>query len=403
MPDEPTGKRESISEKAKAEKPEAETAKRPSKSGRRVVTKAAAVARDEAIYALRISGLSWPEIARRSEEFGPRLAMRQCQAIYAEQRKTQRIHISTLDPSQVVEEMLDMYGHLVGEAAKLREDTDQDAVKLGAIHVQMKGMEKIIALMQETNAPEEPGRAHGDQGVLRGRATGRAGARPPRRAGGRPGRDHGGAAPRPELTVVSGGKASPWRLRLASVPACRKVLHGMLADRHAGRAESRRSFIDFALQIPEPKSGELDFRQFPYQRELYSQEVAYAREGVIVKSTQVGVSAWLMRWVIFFADTGKTGLYVFPHHRYLGEFSQQRIKPLIQKSDYLRERVPPEHINNVHQRQINNGWLNLRGSQSKEALDSVDADLVAFDEYDTLVQANIPDAERRDPAHSRSG
>lgn len=163
----------------------------------------------------------------------------------------------------------------------------------------------------------------------------------------------------------------------------------------ASRDEKRVDFMEWALRIPEPKFGTLDFRLFPYQRELYSEGV-YDEDGVIQKCSQVGASAWLVRWAIFWPDTkGRTSLYVFPRDEQGRAFSNQRIRPLIRGSEYLRERVPRDHINNVKDRQIGYGWLNLRGSQSVEGLESIDADALAMDEYDYLVPDNIPNAEKR--------
>jgi hypothetical protein len=159
--------------------------------------------------------------------------------------------------------------------------------------------------------------------------------------------------------------------------------------------DEQEPLMQWAIRIPEPKTGTLNFERFPFQREFYT-ELSHDKDGIIQKATQVGVSAWLLRWALYWADTqGLTALYVFPKDKQMSDFSHQRLRPLIKNTEYLMTRVPLDHINNVYLRQIGLGWLNLRGSQTKEALDSVDADVVAFDEYDTLVQENIPDAERR--------
>ena len=159
--------------------------------------------------------------------------------------------------------------------------------------------------------------------------------------------------------------------------------------------DEQEPLMQWAIRIPEPKTGTLNFERFPFQREFYT-ELSHDKDGIIQKATQVGVSAWLLRWALYWADTqGLTALYVFPKDKQMSDFSHQRLRPLIKNTEYLMGRVPLDHINNVYLRQIGLGWLNLRGSQTKEALDSVDADVVAFDEYDTLVQENIPDAERR--------
>lgn len=162
----------------------------------------------------------------------------------------------------------------------------------------------------------------------------------------------------------------------------------------ARRAE-RVDFREWAERVPEPKSGTLDWHRFPYQPELYEQG-AYDNDLIVKKSTQVGVSAFLVRWTMFHADVrGATALYVFPKAKQLLDFSDARIRPLILGSEYLRGRVPPVHVQNKGLKQIGLGFVYYRGSESKDDLDAVDADVLALDEYDTLKQANIPDAERR--------
>jgi hypothetical protein len=150
------------------------------------------------------------------------------------------------------------------------------------------------------------------------------------------------------------------------------------------------------MQVPEPKAGRLDFRDYRFQIQLYDQHGAYDPEMIIKKATQVGVSTYLLRWVMFHADKGGlTALYVFPKRKQLYDFSDARVKPAIQGSQYLLGRIPRGSIDNKGLKQIGLGWLYARGSESKADLDSVDADALALDEYDTLRQENIPDAERR--------
>lgn len=80
----------------------------------------------------------------------------------------------------------------------------------------------------------------------------------------------------------------------------------------AKREERLADFYNWAVRLPEPKTGPLDFGRFAFQRELYS-ESAFEHEAVITKSTQVGASAWLVRWALYFADVrGLTSLYVMP-------------------------------------------------------------------------------------------
>lgn len=72
-----------------------------------------------------------------------------------------------------------------------------------------------------------------------------------------------------------------------------------------------------------------------------------------------------------------------------------RVKPLFDKSDYLRGRQTAVDPRNKGLIGVGGGLVYFRGSEARRGLDSVDADYVVFDEYDTLVHENIPDAERR--------
>lgn len=162
-----------------------------------------------------------------------------------------------------------------------------------------------------------------------------------------------------------------------------------------GKLDDRIPFYDWAMKVPEPKAGKLDFKRFPFQLELYKAG-ADDREMVIMKSTQVGVSAYGVRWAMYHADiTGMTGLYIFPTQSDVYDFSDARIKPAIDGSEYLSSRVRSDDPQNKGLKKIGLGFVYFRGSESKRKLDSVDADHIVFDEYDTLQQDNIPDAERR--------
>lgn len=181
-------------------------------------------------------------------------------------------------------------------------------------------------------------------------------------------------------------------IRRSPLEAARERLESLAQTQQ----RTRVAFRPWALQIPEPKFGKLNFNYFPFQDALYGDDMAYAQEGVVQKCSQVGASAWLIRWALFWPDTrGRTSFYVMPTDDGLKKFSNQRVAPVIRQSDYLRTRVPHGNVNNVFQREIGNGYLNMSGSQSESALETVDADALALDEYDLLVQANVPRAEQR--------
>ena len=174
------------------------------------------------------------------------------------------------------------------------------------------------------------------------------------------------------------------------------ALGEMLRQKYREETGIRVSFMAWAKKVPEPKAGKLDFDRFPFQRELYSQQGAMDTESVIMKATQLGISAYLLRFALYHADTRRqTALYVFPKRQQMYDFADARIKAAIMASPYLLERIPGSSVANKGLKQIGLGWLYARGSESKDDLDSVDADVLVLDEYDTLNQENIPDAERR--------
>lgn len=165
--------------------------------------------------------------------------------------------------------------------------------------------------------------------------------------------------------------------------------------RRKGSGSGEVPFLEWALRCPEPKTGTLDFDRFPFQRRMY-EDGAIAREEVMVKSTQVGASARNARKGLYQADQrGLTTLYVFPTKGDVYDFSDARITPMVERSEYLRSRLRPDSVFNKGLKKIGLGFFYLRGSEKKTALDSVDADCLILDEYDTLRRENIPDAERR--------
>lgn len=158
----------------------------------------------------------------------------------------------------------------------------------------------------------------------------------------------------------------------------------------------RRPMRDYALLIPEPGFGPLDFDLFPYQEAWYSQEIADAEEVVWLKSTQVGMSAYAWRWAVRRTDQfGETGVYIFPTDTHVTEFGDERIEPAIEESSYLKSRIQARFVRHKRLKRIGRGFLHLRGSNSKAGAQSVAAVWLVFDEYDHLDQTNLPQIERR--------
>jgi phage terminase large subunit GpA-like protein len=155
----------------------------------------------------------------------------------------------------------------------------------------------------------------------------------------------------------------------------------------------RTPFRSWAESVPEAR-GPLDFGRFRFQAELYDERSAHDAEMVVMKATQIGASSMTVRWVLYHADVhGRVALYTFPTDRELADFSRQRIRPLIRRSEHLMSRIPPDGVDNVGQRQVGVGWVYMRGTT--RPIDSIDADVVVFDEYDSSDQANLEASERR--------
>lgn len=154
------------------------------------------------------------------------------------------------------------------------------------------------------------------------------------------------------------------------------------------------AFRAWSELVPEQR-GPLDFVRFPHQVELYGQRAAEDREQVFQKATQIGESTRVLRLSLFHADVHqRVVLYTFPTDGELTDFSRQRIRPVIRASEHLMRRMRGDAVNNVGQKEIGpDGWLYFRGTN--KPIDSIPADVVIFDEYDTSDQANIEASERR--------
>lgn len=166
----------------------------------------------------------------------------------------------------------------------------------------------------------------------------------------------------------------------------------------AGKHELKRiPFMPWAMRVPVPGVGALDFDAFPWTEEWYSDDFAYCRRGTIAKATQIGATEAMIRWALFWCDTrADTCLYVLPAATQRNAFSDERVRGMIRGSEYLRGRVPRDFVDNKALRQIGfGGFLHLRGSQREADLETTPADEVVLDEYDLLVQRHIPAAEKR--------
>ena len=151
----------------------------------------------------------------------------------------------------------------------------------------------------------------------------------------------------------------------------------------------------WAMMVPE-RGVQLNLDEFPFQEEWYSEEIANAREVVWQKAAQVGMSGYAWRWAARRAQHfGDRVIYFFPTDDDVSDFGDQRIEPSIVESPFLLSQMPQGSVRHKHLKQIGTGFLALRGTQSKSAVQSVDADALVFDEYEYLHQGHLAHAERR--------
>lgn len=167
------------------------------------------------------------------------------------------------------------------------------------------------------------------------------------------------------------------------------------ARRRATERGGSRTMREWAMMVPE-RGRPLQLDQFPFQEGLFSEEVARARRVVIRKSSQVGMSMVSWRWAGRQAEQfGERVIYFFPTSDHVNDFSDQRVQPSIDDSAFLLSRIPAHYVQQKSLKQIGAGDISFRGTTSRVAVQSVDADAIVFDEYDELDRSNLALAERR--------
>ena len=125
---------------------------------------------------------------------------------------------------------------------------------------------------------------------------------------------------------------------------------------------------------------------------------------VIQKAAQIQVSEYMVNTALWAADTlqGSRGvaLFVMPTEKQVDDFSQARFDKAISDSSYLQSRLlppPPGRRGPARQnlKKIGDGYIYLRGSESRRQLTSVDADVVLLDEFDLMHEGTIETARKR--------
>lgn len=169
-----------------------------------------------------------------------------------------------------------------------------------------------------------------------------------------------------------------------------------------------------AMLVPERP---FDLTRHRYLTGLYA---CTAREMVVYKAGQLGVSELLVSYALHAADERRaTVLYVMPTEQHVSDFSSARIGPAIEASPYLAAIVVEggrsttgaaggkRGADRVTLKRVRNRFIYLRGAQvdakgNANQLKSIDADVLIIDEEDEMDPRAIPIAEKR-LGHSEIG
>ena len=115
---------------------------------------------------------------------------------------------------------------------------------------------------------------------------------------------------------------------------------------------------------------------------------------VIEKAAQMGATEYAISRCLHFCDKhGGRVIYYFPTDTDVSEFSRDRFGPAIKESPYLAGLV--KDTNTANLKQIGGGSIYFRGTTSRTRMTSVPADLLVFDELDTMVPENVEFARKR--------
>lgn len=126
------------------------------------------------------------------------------------------------------------------------------------------------------------------------------------------------------------------------------------------------------------KGEELDFFDHQYLADIYKDD---SREIVIQKSAQTGLTTYGINKALWFGDNHNVSIiYTFPTSSDVSEFSKARVKPTIQASSYLLDRIAD--VDAVELKQIGLSFIYFRGTWSEREAISIDADMLIHDETD---------------------
>ena len=148
-----------------------------------------------------------------------------------------------------------------------------------------------------------------------------------------------------------------------------------------------------------------DLTSHQYLAGIYADD---CQEMVLYKAGQVGISEYLISWILWMADERRaTGLYVFPTDTHVSDFSAARLGPAIERdvSPYLADLIvsasrDSRGADRVGLKRVRDRFIYFRGAKVQPdgraaQLRSIDADAEVLDELDEMDRRAPPIARQR--------
>lgn len=125
----------------------------------------------------------------------------------------------------------------------------------------------------------------------------------------------------------------------------------------------------------------------PYKHRPWQQKILDDKHPnkVIEKSRQLGLSELGISEIIWFLDVHEEtkALYAFPRRQQMRDFSNSRITPAFNQSEYLKQLLSKE-VNSTDLKKINKSYLFMRSAWGSAMGEGADIDLLSLDEYDRM-------------------
>lgn len=157
-------------------------------------------------------------------------------------------------------------------------------------------------------------------------------------------------------------------------------------------------WIDKYYRLPvsnRAPGGQLVFSDRPYLWDLYKCDSQYI---VVMKAAQVGMSERFIAEMFYCMDRYRMNvLYTFPAAEQIGNFVSGRVNPVIECSPYIQSLMTGTKYqkDDIGMKSVGGRFAYFRGSQNRNQIITIDADLLVIDERDSMVQNNVDAIKKR--------